>query len=203
MPNFGDKARSYPFGYGYCQCGCNKITQMSRSSSGEEWVWDLYCEGHGPLRETTNTPSRLNNAVPESSEDSAAFIRANSPVSADPGPVIIQDGRTATLRAHNGQQIVHNPVRERLTKLFEFLRAYVDLRFPPARNITQQPQYLWLNELPAHPSVELFQDAAKSVDDVENNNDIVLRLTRPVITECPHPPAELVEWLHPGWPLPR
>ncbi len=90
------------------------------------------------------------------------------------------------------------PVRERLTKLFEFLKAYTDLRYPPVRDITQQPRSLWLKDLPSHPSVELFRDAGKTEDEVEDN-DIVLRLTRPVITRCPPPPPALSDWLKPGW----
>ena len=51
--------------------------------------------------------------------------------------------------------------RDRLTKLFEFLKAYTDLRFPPVRDIDQQPRSVWLKDLPAHPCVELFRDIAK------------------------------------------
>ncbi len=89
-------------------------------------------------------------------------------------------------------------VRERLTKLFEFLKVYTDLRYPPVRDIAQQPHSLWLKDLPPHASVELFRDASKPNDEVEDNG-IVLRLTRPVITKCPPLPAALSEWLKPGW----
>lgn len=88
------------------------------------------------------------------------------------------------------------PVRERLTKLFEFLKAYTDLRYPPVRDITQQPHSLWLKDLPAHPSVELFRDTGKTEDE---DSTIVLRLARPVITRCPSPSQVLSEWLEPGW----
>jgi|CXWL01.1.fsa_nt_gi very-short-patch-repair endonuclease/superfamily I DNA/RNA helicase len=89
-------------------------------------------------------------------------------------------------------------VRERLTKLFEYLKAYTDLRYPPVRDIAQQPRSLWLKDLPSHPSVELFRDTGKS--DVEaEDSDIVLRLTRPVITNCPPPPTALSEWVKPSW----
>ena len=63
-------------------------------------------------------------------------------------------------------------VRERLTKLFEFLKAYTDLRYPPVRDIAQQPRLLWLHDLPSHPSVELFRDKGKSDDgDAESDFD--------------------------------
>src|SRR5207249_9572149 len=89
-------------------------------------------------------------------------------------------------------------MRERLIKLFEFLKAYTDLRFPPVRDIAQQLRSLWLKDLPSHPSVELLKDVGKSEEEVEDS-DIVLRLTRPSITQCPPPPAVLAEWLRPGW----
>jgi len=90
------------------------------------------------------------------------------------------------------------PMRERLTKLFQFLKAYTDLRFPPVRDITQQPRSFWLKDLPSHLSVELFRDVGKSEEE-NDDGDIVLRLSRPVITQCPLPPAALAEWLKPGW----
>ena len=90
------------------------------------------------------------------------------------------------------------PARERLTKLFEFLKTYTDLRYPPVRDINQQPRSLWLKDLPSHPSIELLRDAGKTEDEVEDS-DIVLRLTRPVITRCPPPPPALSDWLKPGW----
>ena len=89
-------------------------------------------------------------------------------------------------------------VRERLTKLFEFLKAYTDLRFPPVRDIAQQPRSFWLKDLPSHSSVEIFRDVGKSEEEIEDS-DIVLRLTRPVVTQCPPPPAVLAEWLKPSW----
>ena len=89
-------------------------------------------------------------------------------------------------------------MRERLTKLFEFLKAYSDLRYPPVRNVSDQPQYLWLKDLPSHSSVELFRDLGKSEEETEDG-DIVLRLSRPAITHCPPPTAPLSEWLKPGW----
>src|SRR2546425_5692929 len=78
------------------------------------------------------------------------------------------------------------PLRDRLTKLFEFLRAYTALRFPPVRDIAPQPRSLWLKDLPSHSSVELFRDVGKSEEE-SDDSDIVLRLTRPVITQCPFP----------------
>jgi len=88
--------------------------------------------------------------------------------------------------------------RERLTKLFEFLKAYTDLRYPPVRDINQQLRILRLKDLPAHSSVELFRDTGRREDETEDR-DIILRLTRPPTTPCPTPPAVLSTWLKLGW----
>ncbi|MBK9989718.1 MAG: AAA family ATPase [Verrucomicrobia bacterium] len=88
--------------------------------------------------------------------------------------------------------------RQRLSKLFEYLKAYSDLRHPPVRDIAQQLGAIWLGKLPAHPAVELFRELPKIEDDFEGN-DIVLRLKRPAITPCPEPPAILSGWLTPDW----
>jgi hypothetical protein len=89
--------------------------------------------------------------------------------------------------------------RERLRKVFEFLKAYVELRYPPVRDIEQQLKVLWLNDLPQHPSVEIFRGGTESGDESEDDSDIVLRITRPNLTACPSPPAAIVDWLKPGW----
>jgi hypothetical protein len=88
--------------------------------------------------------------------------------------------------------------RERLTKLFEFLKAYTDLRYPPVRDINQQRDSIWLKDLPDYPSVELFRDTGTPEEETEDS-EVVLRLTRPTITTCPPPPVSLSEWLKPGW----
>ena len=109
-------------------------------------------------------------------------------------PVDLQFGRMRLM----SDQPVTQVKRERLTKLFEFLKAYTDLRYPPVREINQQLRTLWLKDLPAHSSVELFRDTGKTNDETEDS-DIVLRLTRPATTPCPPPPAALSEWLKLGW----
>ena len=89
-------------------------------------------------------------------------------------------------------------IRERLTQLFKFLKAYSDLRYPPVREIDQQPGVIWLGKLPDHPAVELTRESQKT-EEFSEDNDIVLRLRRPTTTPCPEPPAILSEWLMPSW----
>jgi hypothetical protein len=45
-PLIGEKTPSYPFGYGFCQCGCHHITKLN-----PDGVWASYVEGHEPNRQ--------------------------------------------------------------------------------------------------------------------------------------------------------
>ena len=90
------------------------------------------------------------------------------------------------------------PQRQRLLKVFEFLKAYTELRYPPVRDIGQQLRVLWLKNLPQHPSVEVFQ-GDRQADNESEDADIILRITRPNLTACPLPPTAIADWLKPGW----
>jgi very-short-patch-repair endonuclease len=96
------------------------------------------------------------------------------------------------------EQPATQPQRDRLLKVFEFLKAYLDLRYPPVRDIKQQMRTLWLNELPQHTSIEVFHTSSEA-DEESDDSDIVLRITRPTLTNCPTPPPAIAEWLKPGW----
>src|SRR5215472_11084464 len=89
---------------------------------------------------------------------------------------------------------------ERLLKVFEFLKTYLDLRYPQVRDISQQMRVLWLNDLPRHDSIEIFRPNDDSEQASEEESDILLRVTRPALTPCPAPPAAIAAWLKPGWP---
>ena len=63
--------------------------------------------------------------------------------------------------------------REKLRKVFEFLKAYLELRFPPLRDVERQLRTLWLKNLPQHPSVEVFRADTDSEDET-GDADVVL-----------------------------
>lgn len=88
--------------------------------------------------------------------------------------------------------------RDRLLKVFEFLKAYLDLRYPPVRDIRQQMRVIWLKDLSQHASVEVFRPASNAEEESEDS-DIILRITRPSLANCPTPPAAIADWLKPGW----
>ena len=89
-------------------------------------------------------------------------------------------------------------VKERFTKLFEFLKAFSDLQYPLVSNIDEQLRVLWLGNFSGHAGVEVYRDEPKETEIIADNT-IVFRVARPNLTLCPPPPAILKEWIKPGW----
>jgi len=72
-------------------------------------------------------------------------------------------------------------IQSRFKNLFEFLKAYNDLRTPVVSDISQQIATVWLSSLPKHPSVRLNEYTASTKqefeDDGRQENDVVLEVT--------------------------
>jgi very-short-patch-repair endonuclease len=97
------------------------------------------------------------------------------------------------------EQPTIQPQRERLTRIFEFLKAYTELRYPPVRSIDQQLRVLWLKDVPQHPCAEVFFRNDRKAEEESEDVDIVVRITRPGLTACPSPPAVIADWVKGGW----
>lgn len=109
-----------------------------------------------------------------------------------------------------------NPARNRLTRVFQFLRALHEMRNPVQREVTEQPWTLWFHDLPDHPTIRrgTLPSPANS-DDEEGDESVetggsgadhasfILAVRRPELTAPPKPPAELERWLEPGWESPE
>ena len=90
------------------------------------------------------------------------------------------------------------PIQQnRMFQLFEFLKAYIEHRYPPVRSIEQQLKTLRLGDLPQHPAIQLRRDIAPKEE--SEDTDVVLQITRPTLTACPPPPSAIADWLKPGW----
>jgi hypothetical protein len=93
----------------------------------------------------------------------------------------------------------------RLKRLFEFLNGLEQIRNPIVRDIKEQRLPLSFADLPSHPTVELFDDAAGHPENAHHSTEpatpfpTILRVRKPVITECPDPPPAFTDWLSPGW----
>ena len=85
--------------------------------------------------------------------------------------------------------------RSRIRRIFQFLDAYVQLRNPVVRQISEQPWTLWLRDLPRSPSVT-------RPDPANPEDRFIFKVRRPTPVPCPRPPQEIEEWLLPGWDQP-
>jgi hypothetical protein len=95
--------------------------------------------------------------------------------------------------------------RERLIRLYRFLREYARIRHFFPKHIDHQPWRLWFSELPNHSAIRCgFVLSAEhhheeaTVPETETF-EFILTVRRPRLTKPPAPPASLEGWLQPGW----
>lgn len=94
--------------------------------------------------------------------------------------------------------------KERLTRIFQYLKALNEHRNPVKRQIREQPWVLWLNELPKHETINYPGYVEKNNSKEETTADeFILKVRRPKITAAPRPPALLTDWLEDGWDDPE
>lgn len=96
--------------------------------------------------------------------------------------------------------------RPLVRQLFDFLEAFNQKRNPVARDVTRHERVWWWKDLPACPHVTYarFEDASEEDASEDgratgNDDDLVLRVTRPQVPDPPPPPDGLGAWLRPGW----
>lgn len=98
--------------------------------------------------------------------------------------------------------------RERLSRVFQYLEALNQHRNPPKRQIREQLWALRLKDLPSHSSIELGSarvgqenrtDGSGVAGVRDEDDDFILKVSRPKLTQAPEPTAELKSWLETGW----
>lgn len=102
------------------------------------------------------------------------------------------------IKKHMPAQTDPSVSRKRLAQLFEYLKAYTDLRYPPVRDIEKQERRLWLQNLPQHSSIDLRKNVGKGEAETDDG-DVVFSVTRPALSQCPSPAEAIREWIRPGW----
>jgi hypothetical protein len=87
--------------------------------------------------------------------------------------------------------------KDRIRQLYGFLKEANQLRYPPVRQLKDQPEVIRLADMPAHPAMQPY----RPVPGAENQqvSDILMRIGRPTTTRCPAPPESVATWLVPGW----
>src|SRR5437763_16227544 len=89
--------------------------------------------------------------------------------------------------------------RERIARVFRYLKALNEHRNPAKRYLSEQPWTLWFRHLPDHPLIQ--RRVSNGRDDEEH--DFVLKVGRPTFTQAPQPPLPIVDWLEGDWEDPE
>jgi transcription elongation GreA/GreB family factor/very-short-patch-repair endonuclease/uncharacterized small protein (DUF1192 family) len=103
------------------------------------------------------------------------------------------------------QEGAREEARSKLLQIFGFLKEFNQLRNPVKRDVEKQPWYLWLDELPDHPSIRRGKGTATASGSSEgacSGDDFILKVRRPTLTSAPEPPLSLFPWLMTGWNSP-
>src|SRR5215467_1516880 len=95
--------------------------------------------------------------------------------------------------------------RDRLLRVFQYLKALDEHRNPVKRQLGEQLWSLWLKDLPDHPSVHrgvplTIESPGLAVSEERlsaqaQGPDFILKIARPRLTTPPAPPAALEGWL--------
>lgn len=96
---------------------------------------------------------------------------------------------------------IGDSLRIKVRQLYSFLKEANQIQHRPVRRLADQQYVIRLNEIPRHPSAQLIRPVK-----VENSievPDILIRVSRPVLTKCPSPPISCFEWLLPSWDDPN
>jgi very-short-patch-repair endonuclease len=90
--------------------------------------------------------------------------------------------------------------RERIARVFRYLKALNEHRNPAKRDLSEQPWTLWFRHLPDHPSIQRRFSNGHQPDE---EADFVLKVGRPTFTQAPQPPLPIVDWLEGDWEDPE
>jgi hypothetical protein len=103
--------------------------------------------------------------------------------------------------------------KERLEKVFQYLRALHQHRSPVVLQIGEQPWHFWLHALPDHASIRRGRQTShegadapadgRPADLTGPEDAFVLKVRRPQMHRPPSPPESIEDWLHRGWDDPR
>lgn len=86
--------------------------------------------------------------------------------------------------------------RERVGKVFTYIRELTKLRTPPVGEIKSYEWNLWFSSLPTYPTIQTSVITDDKADDFDG---VILRIKRPPETSCPAPPWVLEGWIENGW----
>lgn len=90
--------------------------------------------------------------------------------------------------------------KNRLRQLYQFLREATQLRYRPVRLLSDQRRVLRLSALPVHESLQVYPPVYAGTE--VSLPEVLVRVSRPLLTPCPPPPDAIANWLKSGWDNP-
>jgi hypothetical protein len=92
-------------------------------------------------------------------------------------------------------------VRNKILQVFNFVKALNELRNPVQLDVREYKWTLWLDELPTHPTIKVKNNEidASTTNNEVSDEEVILKVRRPIITDCPQPPQELKPWISGRW----
>jgi len=92
--------------------------------------------------------------------------------------------------------------RDRIARLFKFVRALYEKRNPAPRQLGDQPWLLQFARIPDHDSIDLLREVHESQpaaqleeESIDATERLILTVRRPTVTLPPDPPEAVVDWL--------
>src|SRR5579863_6065459 len=90
-------------------------------------------------------------------------------------------------------------IRPKIIQIFRYLQALNQVRHPPQRSFDTQAWTLWFHDLPNHPCVRrgtiIGTTARTDAETIDNDDEFILKVSRPRLIDPPQPPKELGPWL--------
>lgn len=88
--------------------------------------------------------------------------------------------------------------RTKLIQVFRYVQAFHQLHNPVAQDVERQSWFMWFHDLPEHSSIIRGMPTHIEHESTEDE-EYMLKVSRPTLTEAPEPPKDVVTWLQDGW----
>ncbi len=97
--------------------------------------------------------------------------------------------------------------RAKLTQIFRYVQAFNHLQNPIQTEIQNQSWVLWFHDLPRYPTIRARVQRASDAEETMGQNgktekdeeDYILKVGRPKLTDAPEPPHDISPLLRQGW----
>lgn len=93
-----------------------------------------------------------------------------------------------------------NTALRKVTSLFEFIHDMALVNRKTVTNLDDQPWHYFFNDALNNKYIELpDSDITQSAFDIADNESVIIKVSKPILIDCPEPPDSIRAWLRPGW----